>query len=170
MFKEDKLKLKNSYIEFMNNLDVVRMITVTFKYKFSDKVCLDKLNHALYNCNRMLYRNSFTKHKINYMKGVVVLERHKSGAPHFHILVVNDTNLKRTDEVINAITHKAFAKVWHTGIGGKKYRPFSDEGIDVRAAETDSGNLSRYLTKEGYDYEYNNIGLLGKDNVTFDFI
>lgn len=169
MLVQDKVRLRDGYVKFMNSLDVIRMVTVTFRYKFSDKICLDKLNTGLHYVNSYLYGNSYKKHKVKFMEGVVVLERHLSGMPHYHILITRDTGLSRTDEDVVKLIQRGFSKVTHTS-GNKVYKAFSDVGIDIRDAETDSGKLARYLTKEGYDTDFDNIGLLSDNRVTFDFL
>jgi len=166
----NKVKLRESYIEFMNSLDVSKMITVTFKYKFSDKDCLSYLNTSLHFINGYLYGNSYRRRKNKFMKGVVVFERQSSGMPHFHILITKDDELTLSDDIVLKRIQKAFKAVKYYGHNNRRYDVFDSAGIDIRDAETDSGRLSRYLTKEGTHNNFDNISILSADKIVYNFI
>lgn len=165
----NKAKLKQSYIEFMTSLQVTKMLTVTFKYNFSDKDCLNYLNTSLHFINGYLYGNSYRRHKNKFMQGIVVFERHKSGMPHFHILITKDDELVLSDSEVIRRIKKAFKAIKYYG-HNRRYDVFDPVGVDMRDAETDTGKLAKYLTKEGYHDHFHNISFLTAEKVVYDFI
>lgn len=162
----DKSKLRSGYSTFIDSLAISKMLTVTFKYKFSDNDCLSYLNTAIHFSNTYLYGYSYSKRKMKYLKGIIVLEHHASGMPHFHILLINDDAVS-TDTFATRI-QRAFSKVRYYG-HNRRYRVFDSVGIDVRKAETDTGKLSWYLTKENMNGSFDNIGILSSDKISYNF-
>lgn len=90
-----------------------------------------KFRHLLYICGRdvALAMKRLRKSARGHIRFLLVSERHKSGVPHFHMLV--------HERVPNAVTHRLLKDAWRQG--------FSDFKL---ADPVSPGYVAKYISKD----------------------
>jgi hypothetical protein len=88
------------YSNFVSDREPKLFITIEprlFKKPMTDPVCIDYCNRLLKLVNTQLFNKRF-KRKEQYLEGFAVLEHTYKGAPHVHMLVLNNLQVEDVRE------------------------------------------------------------------------
>jgi hypothetical protein len=124
---------ESALLKFIRQQNPKFLVTIAFRSlrnRMSDAHALNRVNFLLWRINSAIFKSRF-KRKEQFLEGFGVCEHNYNDAPHFHLLVTNDLDLKMLTESI---------------LRQARSRPFT---VQINTSSPDDRALLRNSYKQG---------------------
>ena len=158
------MKVKQGYIDWIDEYEYCYFVTFTFQYEYTVLQGIQHINKLMRYANEQIFGKRYFK-KNQFLDGFVVVEKHKSGSPHYHMIIKKDSKIDmkgklEVKDILEIQSRKVTMNIGKSGI-----RIFGTKSIDIR--EVYSDDIVGYVTKDIWKSRGNTVFPLSREGILY---
>lgn len=157
-------KIKQSYIDWIYEYEYCYFVTFTFQYEYTVLQGIQHINKLMRYVNEQIFGKRYFKKNV-FLDGFVVVEKHESGLPHYHMIIKKDSKIDMKGRLGFKDIFEIQSKKVTMDVGTSGIRIFGTKSIDIRKIYSD--DIVGYVTKDIWKSRGNTVFPLSRVGILY---